>query len=218
MTERGQGENRGGWGTARLILIAVVALVTLAAGTHALREPLGGSKGGGVESSGPPLAATTIPVEGMSCGACAASIKQRLRSLDGVAEVEVSLEHRHARVRYSEGAVTPERLAAEINGLGYRAALPAAAGAADGPPRARDAASGERTVLIPVEGMACESCAEAIAGRLRALDGVDEVSISLMAKEARVRYVEGRITPERLAAEVAARGFTPGTPRMEGQE
>ena len=65
-----------------------------------------------------------IPVQGMSCVVCAASVKKALQSIDGVQEAEISLERREARVRYGEDKVTPERLVAAINELGYKAGTP----------------------------------------------------------------------------------------------
>lgn len=68
----------------------------------------------------------TIPVEGMVCASCTANVKKALKSIDGVTEVEVSLESRAARVRYVEGRTSPEQLVAAINRLGYRAGTPRA--------------------------------------------------------------------------------------------
>lgn len=68
--------------------------------------------------------AVTIPIEGMSCAACAARITGTLRGMAGVANATVSLEHRSARVEYQAGRVTPAALVAAINALGYRAGAP----------------------------------------------------------------------------------------------
>ena len=68
----------------------------------------------------------TIPVEGMSCVSCAATVKKAMQKIDGVTEVEVSLEHRAARVRYIDGKVSPDQLVAAVNHLGYRAGTPQA--------------------------------------------------------------------------------------------
>lgn len=66
-----------------------------------------------------------IPVQGMSCVVCAASVKKALQSIDGVQEAEISLERREARVRYYvEGKVSPEQLVAAVNQLGYKAGTP----------------------------------------------------------------------------------------------
>lgn len=65
-----------------------------------------------------------IPVEGMSCVACAARIKKTLTAMDGVKDVEVHLGERNARVEFDARRVTPERLAATIKDLGYSAGMP----------------------------------------------------------------------------------------------
>jgi len=66
-----------------------------------------------------------IPIEGMVCASCTASVKRKLQSMDGVTEVEVSLERRETKVRFREGKTTPEKLAAAINEVGFKAGAPA---------------------------------------------------------------------------------------------
>jgi copper chaperone CopZ len=68
-----------------------------------------------------PVKTVSIPVEGMSCVACAARVKRTLKGIEGVQHVEVSLELRDAMVRFLPKKVTPERLEAAINALGYKA-------------------------------------------------------------------------------------------------
>lgn len=75
-------------------------------------------------SSGASTATVTIPVEGMSCASCAASIKKTLKSLEGVIDAEVSLEHRRVRVEYVKEKVLPRQMVAAINELGYKAGEP----------------------------------------------------------------------------------------------
>ena len=72
-------------------------------------------------SNAPHVKTVSIPVEGMSCVSCAARVKRTLKGIDGVQHVEVSLEKREAMVRFSPAKVTPERLEAAINELGYKA-------------------------------------------------------------------------------------------------
>ena len=68
----------------------------------------------------------SVPVEGMSCGACAARSKKRLKTIDGVRDVHVNLEERNVRIDYEQGKFVPERLTAAINELGYKAGMPTA--------------------------------------------------------------------------------------------
>jgi copper chaperone CopZ len=66
----------------------------------------------------------TIPIEGMSCASCVARVKKTLHAIKGVTEVEVSLAQRAAHVSYRDTEVSPERLTAAINDLGYKAGMP----------------------------------------------------------------------------------------------
>jgi copper ion binding protein len=70
------------------------------------------------------LKTVTIPVEGMTCGACVSRVKKSLRSLDGVTEVSVSLENRNTKVSYSSEKTSPEQIVKAIDDLGYKAGMP----------------------------------------------------------------------------------------------
>ena len=74
------------------------------------------------------LTKTTIPIEGMSCNACVANIKKELKSLEGLENVEVSLQHRNATVFYEEGTITPGQIQDAINEIGYKAGEPVTEG------------------------------------------------------------------------------------------
>ena len=65
-----------------------------------------------------------MPIEGMSCSACVAQIKKALTSIEGVSEVQVNLVERNARVRFAPSKLSPDRLVAAVNGLGYQTKPP----------------------------------------------------------------------------------------------
>ena len=65
-----------------------------------------------------------IPIQGMTCAVCATNVKKALQSVKGVQEAEIDLSRREARVRYAEGEVSPERLVAAMNQVGYKAGAP----------------------------------------------------------------------------------------------
>lgn len=65
-----------------------------------------------------------IPVEGMICISCAASVKRAIKSMEGVFHVEVNLENRLARVTYVPTKLSPDRIVSVINKLGYKAGAP----------------------------------------------------------------------------------------------
>ena len=204
------------------LAIAIVLLVIVLGGYAAVRQQQASER---ASSAAAPddadllLKDATIPVEGMSCGACAASIKRTLAGLDGVADVHVNLVERNVQVSYAEGTVTPEHLVAAINELGYKAATPARVELAANEAAAANVGEGQVTsVTIPVEGMACEFCVETLVGELKQIDGVQDVRVRLAEKEARIDYVDGIVTPERLVAAINDLGFKAQRPTTEGDE
>ena len=72
-----------------------------------------------------PAAATTrLRIEGMTCGACATSVKIVLQKIDGVNTARVSHEEKSAVVTYDPAKVTPQHLADTVNAkLPYKATL-----------------------------------------------------------------------------------------------
>ena len=67
-----------------------------------------------------------LPIEGMTCAACATRIQRKLNKLDGV-EASVNYALEQAAVSFDDAAVTPEDLLATIRAAGYDAKLPQAA-------------------------------------------------------------------------------------------
>ena len=61
----------------------------------------------------------TLGIKGMTCSGCVASVQRVLKALDGVGEVDVSLEHEKATIEYAGGRVDPARLRAAIEDAGY---------------------------------------------------------------------------------------------------
>jgi copper chaperone CopZ len=108
------------WRARRFLLLAAGAIIVLGA----LAQGLSGTALAAQLAAKSDLKTIVIPVEGMACIACAATVKRALKAIDGVPQVEVNLERRSAQVTYAPGKVAPDRLVAAINKLGYRAGTP----------------------------------------------------------------------------------------------
>ena len=106
-------------GAVAVSLLGVVALLGGAGGCKTQATP--------AARQAAALTTVVIPVEGMSCVACAARVKKTLAAIDGVGHAEVSLGERRARVSFDSSRVSPQLLVAAINGLGYHAGAPAEA-------------------------------------------------------------------------------------------
>ena len=60
-----------------------------------------------------------IPVIGMACSACSANVERKLKALNGIKEVSVSLAGRTATVEYDPDVITLEDMKREISNAGY---------------------------------------------------------------------------------------------------
>lgn len=75
--------------------------------------------------------------------------------------------------------------------------------------------AGTTTVSVPVEGMFCGLCAASVKRTVQGLEGVTDAEVDLQSKRAKISYVEGKASPEQIAAAIARAGFKPGVPAVE---
>jgi copper chaperone len=61
----------------------------------------------------------TLMVSGMTCAACARSVKSVLESIKGVQSAQVSLENKQAQVSFDPARVDVAALSAAIEEAGY---------------------------------------------------------------------------------------------------
>ena len=76
--------------------------------------------------SAPPVTQRVdLPIEGMTCAACASRIERKLNTLEGV-EATVNYATERATVSFDGERVTPHQLVAAVEAAGYAARLPSA--------------------------------------------------------------------------------------------
>jgi len=66
----------------------------------------------------------TLPVKGMTCASCQATVTEGLSKLPGVLRVAVSLEDETAIITYDRNSVMVPSLVEAIEALGYASAVP----------------------------------------------------------------------------------------------
>lgn len=74
-------------------------------------------------------AKVTLPVEGMTCAACQATVQRALGKQPGVTKAAVNLMMHEATVHFDPATTSPAQLVAAINDTGYVSRLPVAADA-----------------------------------------------------------------------------------------
>lgn len=60
-----------------------------------------------------------LPVLGMACAGCSANVERKLKAMDGIKSVSVSLPGRTAMIEYDEKIVTPADMKREVDAAGF---------------------------------------------------------------------------------------------------
>lgn len=128
-----------------------------------------------------------IPIGGMTCASCVATIEGGLKELPGVPEVNVNLATERGSVIYDPNRVDFTKIVAKIHDLGYEV-------------RAQRAD-------IPVAGMTCASCVATIEEALKALDGVVSANVNLATERATVEFVPTLVTIADLKRAIEGAGY-----------
>ena len=126
-----------------------------------------------------------LPLEGMTCAACAARIEKSLNKLPGVV-ANVNFAAESARVTLEPERSSPAAVVEAIRRSGYSVPV--------------------QVAEFQVYGMTCVACAARIEKALNRIEGV-EATVNFASEFARVRYVPGLATPERLLAAIRKAGY-----------
>jgi len=128
-----------------------------------------------------------LPLQGMSCAACAARIEEGLSRVHGVARAAVNLAAERAMVQFDPARTGVEALVRAVRDLGYD--VPAA------------------RAVLPIRGISCASCVNTIEAALRAAPGVLAASVNFATERATVEYLPGRTDVGALRRAVNAAGY-----------
>uniref|UniRef100_A0A8C6ZEF8 ATPase copper transporting alpha n=1 Tax=Nothoprocta perdicaria TaxID=30464 RepID=A0A8C6ZEF8_NOTPE len=126
-------------------------------------------------------------VEGMTCNSCVEAIEQRVRKIDGVHSVTVSLEEKSAAIIYDSQLQTPGTLQEAINDMGFDATL------ADSTPQPvlLD------TVFLSIPPESTLTCKQ-IRSTLLTSKGVLDVKVSSDQKTAVVTFISSVINSKQI--------------------
>jgi Cu+-exporting ATPase len=137
------------------------------------------------EQTAPIIEHLDLPVEGMTCVACAARIEKNLNKLPGV-HASVNFASETAQIEFDPAKATPDNLVRSIVSTGYQ--VPA------------------RTIELALEGMTCTACSTRIETVLNRLPAV-EASVNFATERAQVRLQPGITGIPDLIAAVQRAGY-----------
>jgi len=131
---------------------------------------------------------TIIPLTGMTCASCAATIEKGLSDISGVSSVNVNLASEKASIEYDTEKVDEQKLIDVVKGAGYGVAL--------------------EKKTINIGGMTCASCVSNIEKALSEVPGVISVAVNLASEKATVEYLSGQVTLVDLKKAVEGAGYS----------
>jgi Cu+-exporting ATPase len=129
----------------------------------------------------------TLPVTGMTCANCVATVERNLKKLDGVTTAVVNLSSERATVEFDSAKLALPDLIARVNRAGY------------------GIATGEADLII--KRLADDNDARRLEGALKKLEGVLEAQVTLTTEKARIKYVPTIVSQAELRRAVTAAGF-----------
>jgi Cu+-exporting ATPase len=126
-----------------------------------------------------------LPIEGMTCTACAARIEKNLNKLPGV-HAAVNFANEKARVEFDTTQAKPEDLIRSVENAGFHVA--------------------PKSAQLQISGMTCAACSGRIEKALNKLPGVT-ASVNLATEVANVSFNPGLETVDDLIDAVVKAGY-----------
>ena len=159
------------------------------------------------------MSTTTLAVEGMTCGACTSAVESGFKDVPGVKTVSISLLSERAVVEHDTSILSPEAIVGIIEDRGFGATVletqmlssPTFKGYNGTPP------SQPRidliTTTIAIEGMTCGACTSAVEGGFKAIEGLVQFNISLLAERAVLVHDPRKLSTDQIIQTIEDRGF-----------
>ncbi|MBM3123822.1 MAG: heavy metal translocating P-type ATPase [Chloroflexi bacterium] len=129
----------------------------------------------------------TLPITGMTCANCVATVERNLKKLDGVQSAVVNLSSERATVDFDSSRIGLPEVIARVKRAGY------------------GVASGDADLII--KRLSDDNDARSLEGALAKLEGVLQATVTYATEKARVQYIPTVVSQAELRRAVAAAGF-----------
>jgi Cu+-exporting ATPase len=129
----------------------------------------------------------TLPITGMTCANCAATIERNLKKLPTAANVNVNLASERATLEFDPAQLTRDQIVARIEKAGYGVAVAEA--------------------VIPIRRLSDDNDARRLAKALGKLEGVLSASVAFATEKATLRYIPTLVSQGDLRLKIKDLGF-----------
>ncbi|KAL9054699.1 MAG: hypothetical protein Q9162_003979 [Coniocarpon cinnabarinum] len=158
------------------------------------------------------IATTTVAIQGMTCGACTSAVEGAFQDTPGLLSFNISHIAERAVLEHNFSTLSADAIVEKIEDIGFEATL-VQSKRHDTFSRGRstwklhEPPSNILTTTVAIAGMTCGACTSAVEGAFKAVEGVRQLNISLLAERAVFTHDSLRLTPDQIASAVDEIGF-----------
>jgi len=154
------------------------------------------------------IATTTLSVGGMTCGACTSAVEGAFKDVAGIKSFSISLLSERAVIEHDTNIISPEKLAEEIEDVGFDAEVLDTVAATPEPKKSKGSKRQKTlTTTVDVQGMTCGACTSAVESGFKDVEGVYQFNISLLANRAVLVHDPSKLTEDQIVEIIEDRGF-----------
>lgn len=128
-----------------------------------------------------------LPIKGMTCANCVATVERNVKKVEGVQDAVVNLSTEKATIGYDDHVATLGDMVARIRRAGY------------------DVAQAEGEFII--KHLSDSADALRLESSLKAIEGILDVSINLATEKASIKYIPTIISQADIRAQIKRTGF-----------
>jgi Cu+-exporting ATPase len=129
----------------------------------------------------------TLPILGMTCANCVATVEKGLKKLDGVSEASVNLALERATVTYDTDKLKQSDLIERVELVGYGVAT--------------------ASLDLAITGMTCANCVATIEKGVKKLPGILDASVNLATEKGHVTYIPGEVGRREIVKQIERIGY-----------
>lgn len=130
-----------------------------------------------------------LPITGMTCANCVATIERTLNRLDGVQRASVNLSSERASVEFDQAKLSTTDLIDKVRYAGY------------------DIAQADAELFI--KGISDINDAASLEKLLTSIDGILKASVNISSQKAQISYIPTMLSQQEIRAKIKSAGFEP---------
>jgi len=129
-----------------------------------------------------------LPVIGMTCANCVASVERNAKKVAGVTDAVVNFGTEKATITYNPKEAKVDEVITRIERAGFQVPI--------------------ATLELPITGMTCANCVATVERTLnKKLSGILDASVNFATEKATVKYIPGTVTQTDMVSAIERAGF-----------